>query len=90
MILFYMDKTMMLFGDGKAMMSGLNNAVKRVIDIDDRNGITFNNVAYLARVGAFMKSSFRAIILLSLCIMLLGPAYGYPEVKRPMANNLLG
>ncbi len=28
--LFYMDKTMMLFGDGKAMMSGLNNAVKEL------------------------------------------------------------
>ena len=26
--LFYMDKTMMLFGDGKAMMTGLNNAIK--------------------------------------------------------------
>ena len=26
--LFYMDKTMMLFGDGKKMMSELNNAVK--------------------------------------------------------------
>ena len=26
--LFYMDKTMMLFGDGKAMMTDLNNAVK--------------------------------------------------------------
>ena len=28
--LFYMDKTMMLFGDGKAMMTGLNNAIKEV------------------------------------------------------------
>ncbi|MDG1556820.1 MAG: NAD(P)(+) transhydrogenase (Re/Si-specific) subunit beta [Candidatus Poseidoniaceae archaeon] len=28
--LFYMDKTMMLFGDGKAMMSGLNTAVKEI------------------------------------------------------------
>lgn len=28
--LFYMDKTMMLFGDGKAMMTGLNNAVKEI------------------------------------------------------------
>ena len=28
--LFYMDKTMMLFGDGKAMMSGLNSAVKEI------------------------------------------------------------
>jgi len=26
--LFYMDKIMMLFGDGKAMMTGLNNAIK--------------------------------------------------------------
>ena len=26
--LFYEDKTMMLFGDGKAMMTELNNAVK--------------------------------------------------------------
>ena len=26
--LFYMDKTMMLFGDGKAMMNGLNSAIK--------------------------------------------------------------
>lgn len=30
-----------------------------------------------------MKSSFRAIILLSLCIMLLGPAYGYPGSQAP-------
>jgi NAD(P) transhydrogenase subunit beta len=28
--LFYMDKTMMLFGDGKAMMTGLNNAIKEI------------------------------------------------------------
>ena len=28
--LFYMDKTMMLFGDGKVMMSGLNTAVKEI------------------------------------------------------------
>jgi len=28
--LFYMDKTMMLFGDGKAMMTGLNNAIKDI------------------------------------------------------------
>ena len=28
--LFYMDKTMMLFGDGKAMMAGLNTAVKEI------------------------------------------------------------
>ncbi|MCH1616886.1 MAG: NAD(P)(+) transhydrogenase (Re/Si-specific) subunit beta [Candidatus Poseidonia sp.] len=28
--LFYMDKTMMLFGDGKAMMTGLNNAMKEI------------------------------------------------------------
>ena len=28
--LFYMDKTMMLFGDGKAMMSQLNTAVKEI------------------------------------------------------------
>ncbi|MEK9650726.1 MAG: NAD(P)(+) transhydrogenase (Re/Si-specific) subunit beta [Poseidonia sp.] len=28
--LFYMDKTMMLFGDGKAMMTGLNNAIKEL------------------------------------------------------------
>ena len=28
--LFYMDKTMMLFGDGKAMMSDLNTAVKEI------------------------------------------------------------
>jgi NAD(P) transhydrogenase subunit beta len=28
--LFYMDKTMMLFGDGKAMMSGLNTALKEI------------------------------------------------------------
>ena len=26
--LFFMDKTMMLFGDGKAMMNGLNSAIK--------------------------------------------------------------
>ena len=26
--LFYMDKTMMLFGDGKKMMTELNNAIK--------------------------------------------------------------
>jgi len=26
--LFYEDKTMMLFGDGKAMMTQLNNAIK--------------------------------------------------------------
>jgi len=26
--LFYMDKTMMLFGDGKAMMTALNNSIK--------------------------------------------------------------
>jgi len=26
--LFYMDKTMMLFGDGKKMMTDLNNAIK--------------------------------------------------------------
>jgi len=25
-----MDKTMMLFGDGKAMMTGLNNAIKEI------------------------------------------------------------
>ena len=28
--LFYMDKTMMLFGDRKAMMTGLNNAIKEI------------------------------------------------------------
>ncbi|MDE0869104.1 MAG: NAD(P)(+) transhydrogenase (Re/Si-specific) subunit beta [Candidatus Poseidoniaceae archaeon] len=28
--LFYMDKTMMLFGDGKAMMSQLNTAIKEI------------------------------------------------------------
>ena len=28
--LFYLDKTMMLFGDGKAMMTGLNNAIKEL------------------------------------------------------------
>jgi len=28
--LFYMDKTMMLFGDGKAMMSQLNSAIKEI------------------------------------------------------------
>ena len=28
--LFYMDKTMMLFGDGKAMMSELNTAIKEI------------------------------------------------------------
>ncbi|MCH1537404.1 MAG: NAD(P)(+) transhydrogenase (Re/Si-specific) subunit beta [Candidatus Poseidonia sp.] len=28
--LFYMDKTMMLFGDGKAMMTGLNSAIKEL------------------------------------------------------------
>ncbi|MBT61062.1 MAG: NAD synthetase [Euryarchaeota archaeon] len=28
--LFYMDKTMMLFGDGKAMMAGLNTALKEI------------------------------------------------------------
>ena len=28
--LFYMDKTMMLFGDGKAMMAGLNTAIKEI------------------------------------------------------------
>ena len=28
--LFYMDKTMMLFGDGKDMMTGLNNAIKEI------------------------------------------------------------
>lgn len=28
--LFYMDKTMMLFGDGKAMMGGLNTAIKEI------------------------------------------------------------
>ncbi len=28
--LFYMDKTMMLFGDGKALMTGLNNAIKDI------------------------------------------------------------
>ena len=28
--LFYMDKTMMLFGDGKAMITGLNNAIKDI------------------------------------------------------------
>ena len=28
--LFYMDKTMMLFGDGKAMMTGLINAIKEI------------------------------------------------------------
>ena len=28
--LFYMDKTMMLFGDGKAMMTGLNTAIKEL------------------------------------------------------------
>jgi len=28
--LFYMDKTMMLFGDGKAMITGLNNAIKEL------------------------------------------------------------
>jgi NAD(P) transhydrogenase subunit beta len=28
--LFYMDKTMMLFGDGKAMMGDLNTAVKEI------------------------------------------------------------
>jgi NAD(P) transhydrogenase subunit beta len=28
--LFYMDKTMMLFGDGKKMMTELNNAVKEI------------------------------------------------------------
>ena len=28
--LFYMDKTMMLFGEGKAMMTGLNNAIKEI------------------------------------------------------------
>ena len=28
--LFYMDKTMMLFGNGKAMMTGLNNAIKDI------------------------------------------------------------
>ena len=28
--LFYEDKTMMLFGDGKAMMTQLNNAVKEL------------------------------------------------------------
>ena len=28
--LFYEDKTMMLFGDGKAMMPGLNNAIKEI------------------------------------------------------------
>ena len=26
--LFYMDKTMMLFGDGKKMMTALNTAIK--------------------------------------------------------------
>jgi NAD(P) transhydrogenase subunit beta len=26
--LFYMDKTMMLFGDGKKMMTALNNSIK--------------------------------------------------------------
>jgi NAD(P) transhydrogenase subunit beta len=26
--LFFMDKTMMLFGDGKVMMSALNTAIK--------------------------------------------------------------
>ena len=28
--LFYMDKTMMLFGDGKKMMNQLNTAVKEL------------------------------------------------------------
>jgi len=28
--LFYMDKTMMLFGDGKAMMTSLNNSIKEL------------------------------------------------------------
>ena len=28
--LFYMDKTMMLFGDGKKMMNELNTAVKEL------------------------------------------------------------
>ena len=28
--IFYMDKTMMLFGDGKDMMTGLNNAIKEI------------------------------------------------------------
>ena len=28
--LFYMDKTMMLFGDGKAMMADLNTAIKEI------------------------------------------------------------
>ncbi len=28
--LFYMDKTMMLFGDGKAMMTALNNSIKEL------------------------------------------------------------
>jgi NAD(P) transhydrogenase subunit beta len=28
--LFYMDKTMMLFGDGKKMITQLNNSIKEI------------------------------------------------------------
>ena len=28
--LFYMDKTMMLFGDGKKMITELNNSIKEI------------------------------------------------------------